>query len=469
MNLDQYYWTKVARNVQDVLLDDLRPLINIESVRNDALASKEAPFGPGPAAALDYMLSLAERDGFEYENIDHYAGVIRFGHGEKRLGVLGHLDVVPATGEWDTPPFEATIRDNRLYGRGTSDDKGPMMAAYYAMKLLRDSGFEPNCTIELILGTDEESKWEDLDYYFSKRPKPDMAFSPDADFPLINGEKGIFDLKLLFDAPSRGRDATLKSFDAGVRSNIVPENASVVIENAPRGFGDEWLAHAKETPLIHAEAIKQGDTLILTAQGKPAHGAEPEEGLNAASYLAHFLYHATPDFNAEAFLDVLGNILHYDFFGKSLGIDSHDAVMGDVSVNPGVIRYNENDASITLNIRYPRTTDEATILAQLEERLAPLGVRLGKVTSSRPVHFVKESDPLVSTLMDVYNDYVGVPSQPMSIGGITYAHALDRAVAFGMTLPYYEVVIHQANESLVLENLERATAIYADALYRLTK
>ena len=469
MMYDKSYWKKKSREAQDALLDDLRPLIAIESVRDDEHATASAPFGPGPAQALDYMLALAERDGFECENDDHYAGVIRFGKGEKRLGILGHLDVVPATGKWDTPPFEATIRDNRLYGRGTSDDKGPVMAAYYAMKLLRDSGAEPKYTIELILGTDEESNWQDLDHYFATHPMPDMSFSPDAEFPLINGEKGIFNLKLQFDAPKRGVDASLMAFDAGVRTNIVPEYATVMIEDAPRGFGDSWLSHVKETPLLHAEAIMQGDTLILTAQGKPAHGAEPEDGINAATYLAHFLYHAAPDFNAEAFLDVLGNILHYDFFGKSLGIDSHDTIMGDVSVNPGVIRYNSNEASIELNIRYPRSTDEATILSALQARLAPLGVHLDAPTSSRPVHFVKESDPLVSTLMDTYNDYACVPCLPMSIGGITYAHALPRAVAFGMTLPEYEVFIHQANESVVLENIERATAIYADALYRLTK
>ena len=142
------------------------------------------------------MLALARRDGFEAENIDHVAGVIRWGEGEKILGLLAHLDVVPATGEWDSPAFEATVRDGRLYGRGTSDDKGPAMACYYALKMLRDSGVTPNMQIHFILGTDEENSWRCMDRYFATEPMPDLAFSPDAEFPVINGEKGVIELPL---------------------------------------------------------------------------------------------------------------------------------------------------------------------------------------------------------------------------------------------------------------------------------
>lgn len=465
MTLTKDYWQQQATSCQKALLDDLAPLIAIESVRDDAAASDDAPFGPGPAAALDYMLNLAARDGFETENIEHAAGAIRFGKGEKILGLLAHLDVVPATDKWDTPPFEATIRDGRLYGRGTSDDKGPAMACYYALKLLRDAGVEPSCQIHLILGTDEESGWQCMEHYFASQPMPDMAFSPDADFPLINGEKGILELPVTFQGTDNGVDGALLHFEAGIRSNIVPEHATCTLTS------DHCtdLAAAWETYLsnntANGSADISGDQLTLTCHGRSAHAMEPQVGLNAATTLAAFL--ADYDFgDANAFLRFLGQDLHEDFYGERLGIAHHDTVMGDVSVNPGIIRYDNGSGSVLINIRYPRGTSANAIVTHMRQRY---GAIIGEPTGMKDVHYIPADDPLVTTLLDVYTDHTGNPAEPLSIGGLTYAHIIPHAVAYGMTMPDSDVVIHQPNESLILADLEAATAIFADAIYRLVK
>lgn len=467
MDLTTSYWKQEAHDCQEALLKDLIPLIAIESVRDDEKASDDAPFGPGPAKALHYMLDLAARDGFETTNVDNAAGAIRFGEGEQILGLLAHLDVVPATGDWESPAFSATVRDGRLYGRGTSDDKGPAMACYYALKLLRDAGVKPNCQIHLILGTDEESGWECMDCYFAKMPKPDMAFSPDADFPIINGEKGIMDLPFTYVNKDRGYDGTLVEFNAGVRTNIVPEHATAVVSALGlRRITNDWNAFLSRYPGISGESDIKNGQITLHCHGASAHGMEPQEGVNAATHLARFLS-AYDLGGANVFLRFLGQTLHNDFYGNDLGISSHDDVMGDVSVNPGIARFAHGKGRIVLNIRYPRSTSQEDILAKLDA--VSVGMKRNEPLHAKPVHYVAADDPLVTTLLDVYRDHTGKPAQERAIGGITYAHILDHGVAFGMTMPESDVVIHQPNESLVLSDLEAGTAIFADAIYRLCK
>lgn len=467
MDLSTNYWKKAAHACQDDLLNDLKPLIAIESIRNDQLATEEAPFGPGPAEALHYMLDLAAKDGFDTENVDNVAGVIRYGEGEKILGLLVHLDVVPATGQWDSPAFEATIRDGRLYGRGTTDDKGPAMACYYALKLLRDAGVKPHCQIHLIIGTDEETSWECMDHYFAKMPKPDMAFSPDADFPIINGEKGILDLPFTFVGKDRGYDGTLIDFHAGIRTNVVPEDATATVKALGlKRISYDFQCFLKRYPEVSGDCEIKDGHVIVHCHGSAAHGMEPEIGVNAATYLAHFLS-AYDLGGANKFVRFLGQILHRDFYGDQLGIASYDETMGNVSVNPGIVRFKQGLGEIILNIRFPRSTDMETILAKLDSQ--SFGLKRAEPAHAKPVHYIPADDPLVTTLLSVYRDHTGLPAKECSIGGITYAHILEHGVAFGMTMPQSDVVIHQANESLILSDLENGTAIFADAMWRLTK
>ena len=467
MELSTSYWKEAAQACQKELLSDLKPLIAIESVRDDSLATPQAPFGPGPAAALQYMLDLAAKDGFDTENVDNVAGVIRYGEGEKILGLLAHLDVVPATGKWDSPAFEASERDGRLYGRGTSDDKGPAMACYYALKLLRDAGVKPNCQIHLILGTDEESNWECMDRYFAKMPKPDMAFSPDADFPIINGEKGLMDLPFSFVGKDRGYDGTLLTFNAGERTNVVPEDATATVKALGlKRMNYDFQCFLKRYPEVSGECTIGDGQVTVHCHGASAHGMEPEVGVNAATYLAHFLS-AYDLGGANKFVRFLGQTLHRDFYGNALGIASHDDVMGDISMNPGIIHFNKGIGRITLNIRFPRSTTMEEILSKLDAQ--SFGLKRAEPQHCKPVHYIPADDPLVDTLLTVYRDHTGKPAQERSIGGITYAHILDHGVAFGMTMPDSDVVIHQPNESLVLSDLECGTAIFADAIWRLTK
>lgn len=465
MKYDVNYWKNVAHDLQPHLLEDLIPLLRIQSVREDDQATDQAPFGPGPAAALNYMLNIARRDGFDCQNEGHRAGVIRYGQGNTILGLFAHLDVVPATGDWMTPPFEPTLRDGRLYGRGTSDDKGPAMACYYALRMVREAGIVPkDMRVDLILGTDEESNWECMTYYLDHQPRPDLAFSPDADFPLINGEKGMLNLPLHFEGASTGA-LELISFEAGTRVNIVPEKAKAQLKGPQAAdLAEAFHNWCGKNPSVSGQASTQNDALTLTLQGQSAHGSTPEEGINAATWLAVFLCNAGVKNN---FLRFITDCLHQSFVGAGLGIDSHDDIMGDVSVNPGLIHYGQDGGDIMLDIRYPRTTSLKEILTKAAPIFAAYGVQAGEPLHAKEVHYVDPADPLVATLLSVYHEHTGLDAQAMSIGGGTYGKLVDRGVAFGMTMPNSEVGIHAPNECLILKDLETATAIYADAIARL--
>ncbi|MCC9872186.1 dipeptidase PepV [Streptococcus agalactiae] len=456
---------------KDALMDDLINLLRINSERDDSQADAEHPFGPGPVKALEFFLEMAERDGYETKNVDNYAGHFTFGQGEEELGILGHLDVVPAGSGWDTDPYEPVIKDNRLYARGSSDDKGPTMACYYALKIIKELGLPTSKKVRFVVGTDEESGWGDMDYYFEHvgLPKPDFGFSPDAEFPIINGEKGNITEYLHLSGENKGA-VRLHSFSGGLRENMVPESATA-----------RFTSHLDQTTLgasladfaskhnLKAELSVEDEQYIATVYGKSAHGSTPQEGVNGATYLALYLSQFDFEGPARAFLDVTANIIHEDFSGEKLGVAYEDDCMGSLSMNAGVFQFDEtnDDNTIALNFRYPQGTDAKTIQTKLEKLN---GVE--KVTLSdheHTPHYVPMDDELVSTLLAVYEKQTGLKGHEQVIGGGTFGRLLERGVAYGAMFPGDENTMHQANEYMPLENIFRSAAIYAEAIYELIK
>ncbi|HEN0166725.1 TPA: dipeptidase PepV [Streptococcus agalactiae] len=456
---------------KDALMDDLINLLRINSERDDSQADAEHPFGPGPVKALEFFLEMAERDGYETKNVDNYAGHFTFGQGEEELGIFGHLDVVPAGSGWDTDSYEPVIKDNRLYARGSSDDKGPTMACYYALKIIKELGLPTSKKVRFVVGTDEESGWGDMDYYFEHvgLPKPDFGFSPDAEFPIINGEKGNITEYLHFSGENKGA-VRLHSFSGGLRENMVPESATA-----------RFTSHLDQTTLgasladfaskhnLKAELSVEDEQYIATVYGKSAHGSTPQEGVNGATYLALYLSQFDFEGPARAFLDVTANIIHEDFSGEKLGVAYEDDCMGPLSMNAGVFQFDEtnDDNTIALNFRYPQGTDAKTIQTKLEKLN---GVE--KVTLSdheHTPHYVPMDDELVSTLLAVYEKQTGLKGHEQVIGGGTFGRLLERGVAYGAMFPGDENTMHQANEYMPLENIFRSAAIYAEAIYELIK
>lgn len=456
---------------KEAMMADLFSLLRINSERDDSNTDEKNPFGPGPVKALEHFLAMAERDGYKTRNIDNYAGDFDFGHGEEVLGIFAHLDVVPAGSGWETNPYEPVIKNGRLYARGSSDDKGPTIACYYALKIIKDLNLPISKKVRFIVGTDEESGWGDMDYYFAHNglKNPDFAFSPDAEFPIINGEKGNITEYLHFTGDNNGA-FTLKSFVGGLRENMVPESATATF-TADQSLDDlqALLSVFTSVENVTAQLTQEADTFILTIFGKSAHGSTPEAGVNGATYLAKFLTQFAFEGVAKTYLNIAGKILHQDFKGHNLGVAYSDIKMGALTMNAGVFNFDKHsdDNTIALNFRYPQGIDASMIKVALDKLQGVSKVTLSE--HEHKPHYVSVDDPLVATLLSVYEKQTGLQGHEQVIGGGTFGRLLDRGVAYGAMFPGYVNTMHQANEYVEVEDLYRAAAIYAEAIYELIK
>ncbi|AMB98904.1 dipeptidase PepV [Aerococcus urinaehominis] len=460
-------WKAEVESRKDDLLADLSDLLSIESIRNDDLATADAPVGPGPKAALTAFLDLAKQDGFTTKSVANLAGHADYGEGDEILGVIAHVDVVPVDNLWDTDPFKPVVKDNRLYARGASDDKGPLMAAYYGLKIIKDLQLPLSKKVRFIIGTDEESNWQCMDAYFAEESKPDFGFSPDANFPIINGEKGLYSSRL--DFPALAGD--LLSFEAGQRENMVPAQATARLAKLNLETSQDQVDHYAQTNQVEV-ILNQLDNgqVDIKLKGQASHGAQPENGLNAGAYLADLLTQLDFAGNDQAFLSFTSQLLKDDHFGEKLAIAHEDDIMGRLTMNPGVFKGDQTGGHILLNIRVPKGLDFSDIDKQLVKWGETYGFtsQVGSKTN-KPPHYVPADDPLVETLLDVYHRQTGLPAHEMSIGGGTYGRLLDRGVAYGAMFPDSVDTMHQANEFIDLDDLWAATAIYAEAIYELAK
>lgn len=452
------------------LMADLFSLLAIKSEREDDKADKEHPFGPGPVKALEHFLAMAERDGYKTRNIDNYAGDFEFGEGDQVLGIFAHLDVVPAGSGWETDPYTPVIKDGRLYARGSSDDKGPTMACYYGLKIIKELGLPTSKKVRFVVGTDEESGWADMDYYFAHSgvKEPDFGFSPDAEFPIINGEKGNITEYLHF-AGTNGGTVTLHSLTGGLRENMVPESATALLSGVDSAELEGKLADfLAEHPQVTGQVVAEADKLSVTIFGKSAHGSTPEEGINGATFLAKFLTGFDLAGSAKDYVATTA-LLHKDFEGHKAGIAYADERMGALSVNAGVFSFeaDRDDNTIALNIRYPQGTDPETLKEQLSQ--LPLVDHVTLSDHGHTPHYCPIEDPMVETLLAVYEKHTGLKGYEQVIGGGTFGRLLKRGVAYGAMFPGYVNTMHQANEFIDVEDLYRAAAIYAEAIYELIK
>ncbi len=458
-------------------LATLKELIEIKSEAADPVTTSDGefyPFGSGVQDAFAYMLSKGRELGFSVENIDNYGGHIDFGNGEETVGVLGHLDVVPAGSGWEHDPYGAVTEDGYLIGRGTTDDKGPLVAAFYAMKSLKDAGYEPHRKIRLILGLDEETAWKGIEYYFSKVEAPTFGITPDADFPVINGEKGL----MLFELAkklSKGnlRGLQLSKLSGGEAPNMVPGFARAVVRSDEKNAYEnikEKLAAFEESTGYKLKSKGAGKSLEISCRGIPCHGATPEKGLNAISVLMEFLgslNFANEDVNE--FIEFYNKHIGFNIDGSEIGIGFEDEKSGKLSLNNGLITYDKDAVSVNINVRYPVSFDADKVYEAMTPILDSYGIGIMKLMDSPPLFFDDDSR-LIKTLMEVYREETGDEENgPLVTGGGTYARACPNTVAFGGLFPGDPDIMHQKNEKISIDRFNKMIDIYAKALYRLTQ
>lgn len=461
----------------------LQDLIRINSEGGDAVTAPDGsiyPFGQGVQDALEMVLKACEEMGFKTRNADNYGAHAEFGDEGKIMGILGHLDVVPAGDGWSFAPYSGDVADGYIYGRGTTDDKGPVVAALFAMRALKKAGYEPGARIRLILGLDEETNWIGMDKYLEKIGPADYGFTPDGDFPVVHAEKGILTFNLVRKFTERTtKGLQLRSLEGGAAANMVAEKARAVINSQDTAVYDAIKDRVSEYREAHKEingipakinCKGVGKSLEISVEGKSAHGASPSKGLSAISILMDFL--GGLNFADEQINDIIGfynDHIGFDLGGERMGCEMSDDVSGALTFNVGVLNFDRKALSLTINVRYPVKCTEEAVYKGITETIEKYDIGLVKKSAQEPIFFDMDT-PMIKTFMDVYQEFTGdMDTPPMAISGGTYARSMKNHVAFGALFPGDPDVMHQRDERLALDRFETMTKIYAKAIYRLSQ
>ena len=478
MNVNDPRWASIDAFVEenrDNILRDITRLVAVPSV--EGAPEPGAPFGPGPKAALAKALEIADELGLDTFNADSYIGWAETGRiadGQNFLATITHTDVVPEGNGWDADPYTVRVRDGWLLGRGVADDKGPSILCLYALKYLKDSGAALKYPVRALLGANEETNMHDVDYYAEHYPMPAFCFTPDAEFPVCNAEKGQFGATFVSSKIDGGR---IVSWSGAEASNAIPSQSICELAIA----ADELPAPVENADRLEITALDNGHAQIF-AHGIGGHASMPEGTINAVGLIVSYLREAEDAFGARderlltpaehEFVKFLA-FVHADAYGRGLGIDATSPAFGPLTCNPGVIRVADGHIEQVIDVRFPDSTSADTIREQLEPLVGRFGVTY-RVGRAKVPFSVSAEDPAVRALIDTYNEFTGKHAEPFAMGGGTYARNFARAVSFGpeetgLELPAWGGQMHGPNECANEDQLKQALKIYIVAILRLNE
>lgn len=449
----------------DELVNDIKDLCSIASVNGEPV--DDMPFGEKACQALNRAMELAKKYGFETKNYDNYVATADFDSSlPHTLDVLGHTDVVPAGEGWTvTEPFNVIEKDGKLFGRGTSDDKGPLLCALYAMRAIKETGTPLSKGVRLIMGSDEETGSSDIRHYYEKEDEAPYTFSPDAEFPIINIEKGQFRGTLSKDYKKETELPRLLSLDAGVAFNAVPQKARLKFEGLN---DDEIRAAADEIEAecgVSIQVEKDGEVEIT---GQSAHASTPETGKNAG-LAAVLLINKLPlsDGVVKRLLLSLSRLFPYGVTdGSGIGIDMRDEESHDLTCTLDLFHVDETHMEFTFDSRTPIMANKENCEDKARKSVENAGFDWS-TPGMIPPHAVAGDSSFVKTLLSAYEEVTGLKGECLAIGGGTYVHDLKNGVAFGAILPGVDTHMHGADEFIDIENLKAAAKVYANAIEKL--
>ncbi|MDD4643253.1 MAG: Sapep family Mn(2+)-dependent dipeptidase [Erysipelotrichaceae bacterium] len=443
---------RVKRYEQEII-KTLSELVAFDSVKT--LPTEDAPFGIVNKECLHKALELCQKHGLTPHNLDNYIGYGEVGSGDEVIGVLGHLDIVPAGEGWDSDPFTLTERDGKLFGRGTSDDKGAVVASLFALQVLQDEGYQFPKRVRLIMGCDEESGSSCLKHYVEREGHFQYGFTPDALFPGVFGEKGSLGAIISY-------DSSIIDIKGGVAPNVVCDHCITMVEK--NSLDVDRFQQALIEKNIKFNITKKEDIIILDVQGVAAHASTPENGINAISFTMEALHKAGFD---DPFVNLYNKLIGLKNNGSLCGINLSDQY-GSLTLNIGVIKKEGSKINASVDIRVPITLNSNDIAKKMSEAFSIYPDSLSIIRVG-PSLFYPTDSPLVKSLVAAYrqvtHDYT---STPTTMGGGTYAKGINNCIAFGGEFQNEENChMHDANEFIKIENLLLQVEIYVQAIKNL--
>ena len=436
----------------------LQRLVRRRSVEADPLPGK--PFGEEVDACFAEALTLCHELGFETTDMDRYIGWCEIGTGDEMVAVLGHLDVVPEGEGWHHPPYAAGIEGGRLYGRGAIDDKGPVVASLFALKAIRDLGIPLNRRVRLLFGLNEETNDRDVLYYKAHGGEiPVLGFTPDGEYPLINGEKGILNGTYTRTLHQTG-DYILTRFEGGEASNISPAYAVAEVKCPAEAASKIAAEKVTVTPIDGGIRVE--------AEGVAVHGSTPELGENAIGRLAMALEQLPFTGETGECLAFVSERLGMETHGESLGLAMRDGISGDLTMNVGVASFENEALSLTFSVRYPVTLPYELVYPRLKRGFTLGGFTETEMTHAAALYIPKDSE-LIRRLLGVYEAETGEKAEPKCIGGGTYAKSMPNIVAFGPIFPGDEVREHKPDEYMETRRVIQNAEIIASAMKALAE
>lgn len=455
---------------REELIGHIMDAIRIPSVNGPA--EEGAPFGKECARALKQAMALAESFGLKTTVFANKVGAVDLNDGPAGLDILAHLDVVPPGEDWKiSQPFSPIIQDGKLYGRGACDDKGPAIAALYALRAVHDLGIPLKCNARLILGTDEETACRDIEYYYTQCDEAPFSFSPDGEYPVINIEKGGLYTAFSSTWEDDSTVPRIRSIDGGTVGNAIPGTAQAILE----GLSDAAVSEAAQnvsrmTGVKFSVSPTEGEALIkIQAFGVPAHASTPEEGCNALNGLLTLLC-SLPLSNDTGMCKIRGLSELFPFgehYGQKAGIAQEDEVSGRLTLTMNVLHFSQGRLEGRIDCRAPLCANKESVLEPLRKRLMAYDIELPENCEMTPSHYVPEDLPQVQTLLQCYEQVFGMPGHCVAIGGGTYVHRLKNGVAFGASMPNTDYHMHGADEFLVCDEIVKSAELFALTICRL--
>ena len=451
-------------NYQPQMIEALKELVKFKSVRGGAKLG--APYGEENAKCLERALEIAGELGFKTHNMDGHVGWAEYGEGDEMIGIAAHLDVVAGGDGWTVcEPFEPVIKDGKMFGRGTMDNKGPAVIALYALKALIEEGFLPKRRIRILFGCDEENGSCCMKYYCANGGEiPVAGFTPDASFPLIQGEKGHMKLTVA-KTFTQSEGWKLLNIQGGAASNVVPQHAKAELEVS--ADAKDYLKEEKNI-LVQLE----GTHLVVEAAGVSAHASRPEHGENAIGRLCLYLQKLPLSKEAKEAISYLADKLGMDSTGAGFGINFSDEPSGPVTLNLGMISSVAKDGEVkvqaVLDSRCPVTYGYEDLVPLVKDAFVSAGWNVEEESWSDSIYQPDDSE-IVQKLLGVYRKVTGDMTPGYCIGGGTYAKDLPNILAFGAEKQGADHCIHGADEYIILEQMKESALIYAEAMKALAE